>query len=557
MFGLTLVGAGAVLFWPALRAPFVLDDYLQASMAHQAYPVPRAAWNLYDYINPSDASVLRDRGFLPWWSDEALRIRFLRPLPSLALWCEYRLGASAWAMHLHSFAWWALGAKLAHKLYSAHVSPRAARIAVLVFALAPFQVVPIAWLANREALISVALCTFALSLQLKRTPTTRHFLFSTAAFAVAFSSGEYALAACGYVAADAWIHTPGWTARLGRVAPAAIPAAMYLALRARLGYGAGGSGFYTDPFHTPGAFLARAPERFARLWLDAWAGLDGEQLKSHVPTWVVVGLLAALGILLRTALTAPYRDPKLRVFFLGSALSLLPFLAVVPSPRVLGLAMLGIALVVARILENAWWPPPHSTYTRAPQAHLAALFLGFSHLIHGPASSWLMARSWSNAGRAFERNAHALSADLARAGGSVESADVTALRGIAGAFFVPFALSPQGVPPRAWRLLSQAGHVLVRRTGERELELVAAADQSLVPIGPGNLFRPEGKGFQRGQQFETPGMRVTVTEVSSAGVRRAKVQFARMGDTQWMVESSDGFLLIDLPDLGFGLPLEL
>ncbi len=548
---------GLLLFWPALHSPFVLDDYLQASMSHHTYPVQRAPWDLYNYIDPADAHVLRARGFLPWWADQALRIRFLRPLPSLALWSEYKAGASALWMHAHSFVWWGASAWLSNKMYRARISDRAARIATLIFALAPFHVVPIAWLANREALMSMALSICALRMHFW-SPTSRSRWakrwqpsITALTFAAALSSGEYAIAACGYVLAEALIIPRAWVSRALRTLPALGPAVAYLALRSAYGYGASGSGFYTDPLSTPSAFLARAPDRFARLMLDAWGGLDGETLRGHVPAVWVLMLFGGLCALLWRPVRAVCTQETSRVYLLGSVLSAIPFLSVVPSPRLLGMSMLGIAPVVALILERAWWPETEARSATSPSIRFAALVLGFSQLVHGPASSWLMSRSWSQAGRTFERDARELKAEL----GDAASADVSVLRGVAGAFFVPFALSPSGAPPRAWRLLSQAGHVLVRRVSERELELVAGAEQSLVPIGPGNLFRPEGKGFSVGEQYDASGMRVTVVETSQAGVRRLRVVFSQSESTRWMIESGAGFRLTALPEVGFGTPL--
>lgn len=546
-FPLFLGLAGLLLFYPALRSPFVLDDYLQASMAHGVYPVPRKAWDLYNFIDLNDANVLKDRGFLPWWSDASLRIRFLRPLPSLLLWMEYKLGAGATLMHLHSLLWWALGAFAAWRLYVDHLSARASRLAVLMFALAPCQVVPIAWLANREALISLALSAWALRLYMSRGRSSSQ---TALAFGLACASGEYALGIGGYVIAYECLHRASIRERVVRAWPAALAALLYLAARSYGAYGSGGSGFYTDPLHAPLSYLQLAPSRFLKLMLEAWLSLDGEMLKSDVPIlWVVVAI-GALLLMLWSPLRAVLRSERaLAVFLLGSVLCLVPMLAVVPSPRLLGMAMLGIAPLAAALLEQVWWTLGAAA---SHQARFAALLIGFSQLVHGPGTSWLMARSWQQAGQSFERFATELSGDL----GDPTAASVTTVRGVAGAFFVPFALDSQGRPPRSWRMLSQLGHVLVLRKGERELELVAPAGQSLVPNGPGNLFRPVGSPFAVGDVAHAPGMKVTVLELGAQGIRRARFEFDRIDDTHFMVESHAGFKLVQLPDVGFGKPFE-
>src|SRR5690349_22127956 len=69
------------------------------------------------------------------------------------------------------------------------------------------------------------------------------------------------------------------------------------------------------------------------------------------------------------------------------------------------------------------------------------------------------------------------------------SSEVVVLRGISGAFFLPFALARDGKLPSRWRILAQTGHALALRRGPRTLDIIVPADQSIYPAGPGNLFR--------------------------------------------------------------------
>jgi len=61
------------------------------------------------------------------------------------------------------------------------------------------------------------------------------------------------------------------------------------------------------------------------------------------------------------------------------------------------------------------------------------------------------------------------------------------MRGMAGVFFSPFALSPRGRPPKRWCVLAQAGHVLALRRDLHTLDLFASEDRSLFPSGERNL----------------------------------------------------------------------
>src|SRR5262245_30076064 len=79
VWGLWLVSLlGAIVFMPALRAPFLLVDYLQASMIEGTFPAKRSPIDLYDFVNDGDRAALVDRGMLPWWSHPKLEIRFFR-----------------------------------------------------------------------------------------------------------------------------------------------------------------------------------------------------------------------------------------------------------------------------------------------------------------------------------------------------------------------------------------------------------------------------------------------------------------------------------------------
>src|ERR1700710_1705946 len=77
---LLLFAAGVIIYLPALRSPYFLDDYVHAWMAEGTFPTRRSPFDLYNFINDADRPVLVARGMLPWWTDPGLSIRFFRPL---------------------------------------------------------------------------------------------------------------------------------------------------------------------------------------------------------------------------------------------------------------------------------------------------------------------------------------------------------------------------------------------------------------------------------------------------------------------------------------------
>src|SRR5690348_15904405 len=71
---------GTLAFLPALRSPFMLDDYMHTSMVEGTFPGQRGPFDLYDFVNDTDRGVFMTRGLLPWWTHPKLTIRFFRPL---------------------------------------------------------------------------------------------------------------------------------------------------------------------------------------------------------------------------------------------------------------------------------------------------------------------------------------------------------------------------------------------------------------------------------------------------------------------------------------------
>lgn len=561
--GLVLL-AGAAVFHPALRSLYLLDDYLHSSMIHGTFVVPRHPLDLYNFVDDSDRALLRERGLLPWWSDPELTIRFFRPLSSGLRWAEHRLfGDRPLPGHLHSFLWWIASVLAARGLFRRSFAPRTAAIATFVFALAPCHAIPLAWLANREALVSLSLGTLGLLAHLRWRDggSIGHALLAALCFALAMLGGEYAISIGAYVLALELVRREAPLARraLG-LAPFAVPAIAYLALRARLGYGARGSGYYSDPFVDPIAFLESVPRRVATLLLEAWFSLDQHTLPTSTPWWWIAILftVAALAIapVVRRSIAA--LDPSHRRgaswMLLGSILALAPVLAVVPSPRLLGASMLGTAPIVALALEAAWFPAaPEPRRGIAELSALVAVALGFSHLVHGPITSFLMGRTFMRSTALFAYQAH----ELRERVGDMSEREVIVVRGMGGSFFLPFALHEHGRPPRMFRILAQTGHALVLRRAERVLELVAPAERGAFPDGEGNLFLDEDCTVSEGQTFETPGMRATILELSEGRPRVVRYELeSDLDDPIWLNESAEGFVDASPPELGFGRPFD-
>lgn len=590
-FLLGLFVVGFVVFFPSIRTPYLLDDYLHRAMANGVFPAHRGPFDLYDFVSGRDRALLLERGILPWWTDPALEIRFFRPLSSLLLYADHRaLGAYPILLHAHSFLWWMLAVLSVRGLLLRFFSPRIVLVATTVFALSPCHVLPLAWLANREALVSLTFGLTALGSyeDFRSKPSVRGALFTALLFSLALLAGEYALLMTGYVGAlELFRHRESETPkrRVAGLLPFVVPVVTYLGVRRSLGYGTAASGFYSDPSRDPRLYFTDAPRRLLTLLADAWFSLDGEALRSSTPLWaLVLGVMLAIAFFakpVKTALAA--QDDRAKRFgyalLLGSSVSLVPVLAVVPSPRLLGAAMVGIAAIVAIVLDHAWLSVPASEDEdneattddagsdgapvparkrsgHAPRGELtaaAALAIGFFHLVHAPVTAWVSARSIQKGAIRFAFYAGKLQKRIAER----PDAEVIVMRGLGSAFFLPFAVTEGGAPPKRWRILAHTGHVLATRDDEHTLTLTVPEEASVFPIGHGNLFRTHDAKVSTGTVIVGQRMKAEVLSGGDDGPRKVRFTFDEPPDDAiWISETSKGFPETPVPEPGFGAPFD-
>lgn len=557
-----ILGLGALVFLPALRTPFFLDDYLHRAMMSGTFPGRHGPFELYDFVTDENRAEMLARGVLPWWTDPGIRIRFLRPLASALVWADHRVfGEQPLPMHLHSFVWWTLVVLAAHALYRRILRGRPLLVATAAFALAPCHALPLAWLANRETLLALAFGAWGLVFHVRADEERRRgrrLLAATVAYALSFAfAGEYALCVGGYVLAFAALRR-GWPAlrRAIFVLPFAVPALVYLVLRSRLGYGTAGSGFYTDPFGDPLGFLVRAPWRFTALVAESWLTWDVTGAFGSVRAWIALGVLLAASLLTGPVrrLLAKEEHASLRWLVLGSFGAMVPILAAVPSMRLLGATTLGIAPVAACLVEKAWFSDRGAERDRVVQiTWFAALLLGFTQLVHGPAMAWLLANKYRDDARAFEAGV----AELRRISGDPEHANVGIVRGLAGTFFAPFAIDPKGTIPARWCVAAHVGHVLALRKDERTFELVSGRDSAVVPAGDGNLFRADVAALRPGTSYRTSCFDVTVLDATERGPRVVRISVREpMSAITWVEEGRGTWRAAELPAIGFGTPFD-
>jgi hypothetical protein len=562
---LAAVGAVALLIHlPTLRTPHILDDYTQLAMTQGTYPSHPGPFALYDFINDSNRVSLIERGILPWWSNPRMVLRFLRPLPSGLIWVDHRvLGASAFLGHVHSLLWWMATCLAVYLLLRGLFSERVARLAAIVFVLAPCHALSLAWLANREEFVSAALGTAALArhARWREGRGARDGWASLGLFSVAMLAGEYTLCFAGYVIGIEAVRTRDsvWRRVLG-VGCFALPAFVYVALHQALHYGAHGMGYYTDPLRDFGAYARFAPRRFSVLLGAAWLGVEDTAWATEA-VWKVtllgIGTVAVLAVPVRRVfghLDALTRQ-RAGWLLIGSVLSLAPVMAVEPAARLLIVPMVGVSAVVALIIDHSWFPTtPQARRGTAELTGLVALVLAFAHFIRAPLDTWLVGAVSRSSALDFER----------RMGWLREHAEgkstVVVLRANVpqSIYFAPMMLRSVQTPVLA--LSFDSGTSLLLRTSAREIDLVASR-RPLFSVGPNNLFRGSDVPLHVGDRVQLSTLRATVLQLNADGTpSRLRFAFDRELDDPsflWIVERPGRFEEQPLPAPGYGLPLEM
>lgn len=547
-----------LLYAPALRLGFILDDLtLEMMLRGRASVViksdPRFA--LFRFVT-SDADV-RDGmevGFWPWWTTHEFRLAFFRPLSSLSHALDFNaLKLPAWAMHVESLALYLLVVLVVAALARRLAGPVAAGVATLVFAFDDAHTMPVAWIANRNALFATLFGLLALLAYDRgvRDGAKVSRALGPLAFALALLSGEIGVAALAYLAAHAlFVDARPRRERAWSLAPYAALVAVWTGLYKALGYGARAGSFYIDP--------GSEPLVFARALVVRLPALVGAQL-GPLPADALLndpeGLLSVLaigGVVVVGLLAIVYRpllsDRVARFGFVGMILALVPPSAVFPSDRSLLMSGLGGALVIGRIVE---WTleSRRSLDRRLVTWGLFALHVVFASTLV-PARIKLLDSTVGvgtrRAAEAFPPVDEAQTVVVLGAPDPLVLSYITSIRDKAG--------KPQ---PERYRLLSIAWHGkhVVRRVAPRAIEMTLSDGFLQDPIG--QMFRAPSAKFRPGDEVALEGMRARVDEITMDG-RPLRVTFTfdePLEDPRYVVLTwkEKAFARVTLPPVGESL----
>lgn len=361
-----VVLAALLLTATSLANGLILDDFFHRKVVQEQrgyLDEPRHLLDLFAFFpdDPGFVSEATRIGVWPWWGSET-HIHFFRPVTALTHFVDYGLlRAPAWLAHLHSLLWYGALVLAAGALFRRTLASRwVAGLALLLFAVDGGHGLPVGWLATRNMILATLFGVLAITAHRRwRAEAWRPGrVLAPSCFALALLSAEFGVGALGYLLAYAVVLETGrLRTRFASVAPyLALLVVWQLAYKA-LGFGAQGTGLYTDPSRQPLDFAAAVASRAPTL-LGSQLTVPFAELSLFVSTparWGIAALGAALVcgfvLLFRRQLA---RDPVQRFYALGALLAVVPACTSYAVSRMALFVGLGAAALLAGFAEQVF-----------------------------------------------------------------------------------------------------------------------------------------------------------------------------------------------------------
>jgi hypothetical protein len=350
-----------LLYLPFLFSGFFQDDHgHRLAFSPEAYEklnmpaevMRNGPLNLYGFSWDSSRrfELLREKGFAPWWTSEAIKTSFFRPLSSLTLALDYSLWpATPLVMHAHSLLWFCLLVVLTYRLYrSVSGSPVAAGLSILLFAVDDVFAGPAGWISNRHAVIAMVFGVLCLWLYHQGTSKQKWSSVAGAygAFVLALLASEMGLVILAYLFACAVVlDRDTLLGRVKRFLPFILIVVVWRVVYSGLGYGAQGTLLYIDPILNPFGFLTALLTRYPLLLFSAVGLPVADILVALSPQAVTTAALLSLILLGLLALSVyPVLKPRRASAFwvIGLLGAIVPLVSGIPGNRNLGLVGLGV-----------------------------------------------------------------------------------------------------------------------------------------------------------------------------------------------------------------------
>ena len=485
--------------------------------------------NLYTFADGIPVhNALRADYCYGWWALPDLKLSFFRPLSVLAHQFDDRfLWPHPLLQHIHAVLWYLACVGVVGLLLRRWLPARTAALAVLLFAIDDAHWTPAAWLANRNALISVVPAALGWLAWLRgdRDGWRWGRPLGVLGLALGLCGGETAL---GLVLLWGAEHVSA-RRKISSLGPIALVLAAYIALYKTLGYGAAASGAYIDPASEPLRFLGFAAMRVPTLAGGLLVSAPTELSAVSVPAGVLftaigLGALVGLAWLLRRLWPSfePAERQALPWLLVGAGLALLPPAATWPSMRTTLVATIPSAALMATLLAalgrllSAGGAPRWQRWMRG--------YLLFVHGIWAPALFVLASVAVLAMAPKWQKH---IDAPVLREVGGKRALLVSSPDPLVG-FYTPSTLGALGRPePRSWSVLSAAiGDVALTRTAPDRLELETLGP-SLLASAPEQLVHDPRRVYHVGDRVRGAGFTVEILAVVPEGPTRVAFLFER------------------------------
>lgn len=535
----------AALRIEAIWVGFAMDDWAQLAMLANAYGVERAPWDLFSFCDgsPREVGLMVESGLFPWWTDEELKLSTLRPLASVLVWLDVEaFGQNARWHRVHTFVWWIAMLVVVARFLLRVLPLRWALLAFALYALDECHAQPLAWSANRNAILATLFGIAAVHAHVRAREDGGAGWHSWVLLVLAFASGEVALAAFGFIVA--YELTRGDRSVRALVGGIAVVVAWAIVHRV-LGYGAAYSGVYVDPFEVPQWIMA-AVDRGPILLADLAFALPTGQL-AFGERGMLVQRVLGVAAFVAAAWWLRGRDVRSRWFALAAVLAVIPMVSAFVSARLVVLPAIAAHVLVAAFILEAL--DARAVRGVIPKLRLVvAIALGVAHLVLAP---WWSVREI---------------ADLREFGAAAQEAARTAPPEIGGELvIVPVVADPstllypslvraalgESVPAR-WAVLSAApGPHRLRRIDARTIELHSSGGLLRTPVE--QMFRRRGRPFWADPIQAWNGALIEVIDYTEGFPSRVRFTFAHSLDDPRVVvllATPRGFVRYPLGPIG-------
>lgn len=337
------------------------EDYVHRALAQSSWS---SVFTMFGDPAASPWTTYRAKavGALPWITSDEWRVAFFRPVTALTHMLDYRAWPDTpWLMHLHTLVWLFVLVHFAARLLRAlSPSPAAAGLGATLYAVNEGHGLAIGWLANRSMVVATAL-SFAALYAFHLGQSRKSWMLrvgSGVLLLLALGAGELAVGVLAFFLSYFFFIDVGpWKRRFISCAPILAALAIWLSSYVGLGYGTHGSGVYIHPIDQPGAFFAAAVFRGPVLvfGLLGFAPVEAIPMLPVSWAWPLFGLGCAWFVAIAHLAIQLLRDDARYRFWLFAALvALIPACTTGPSERLLFIADVGAAAIIASIVVRAF-----------------------------------------------------------------------------------------------------------------------------------------------------------------------------------------------------------